>query len=179
MKLFVQIKNFPWTWRKCVHLNFILILRKKKEKTIFLKIRSFLDISKRYFLWIATLFGLKHHVSWTIVSFKGLPKKELSCNESLLGRTPTPPDCVLKSFSYFQLVVTFNRVISVERLDERSIPANAAIRKKGSSDKSVKPNVGYMYYKLVLIYFPRSKLGINVKSYQNVVGYLKLYTTTR
>ncbi|CCD68331.2 PDZ domain-containing protein [Caenorhabditis elegans] len=26
-----------------------------------------------------------------------------------------------------------------------------------------------MYYKLVLIYFPRSKLGINVKSYQNVV----------
>ncbi|EGT58677.1 hypothetical protein CAEBREN_29844 [Caenorhabditis brenneri] len=67
------------------------------------------------------------------------------------------------------MVFTIRRVISLERLDARSIPPNASIKKPDSDDKNVKPNFGYIYYKVVLIYFPRSKLGINVKSYADVV----------
>ncbi|CAL2043083.1 unnamed protein product [Caenorhabditis brenneri] len=67
------------------------------------------------------------------------------------------------------LVFTIRRVISVVRIDNKVVPSNAAIRKPYSEDLSVKPSNGYLYYKVVLIYFPRSKLGINVKSYADVV----------
>ncbi|KAF1752225.1 hypothetical protein GCK72_018779 [Caenorhabditis remanei] len=67
------------------------------------------------------------------------------------------------------LSLTVRRIISVERIDARSVPSNASIKKPPSKDKYAKPTKGYLYYKVVLIYFPRSKLGINVKSYGNVV----------
>ncbi|CAI2353354.1 unnamed protein product [Caenorhabditis sp. 36 PRJEB53466] len=66
------------------------------------------------------------------------------------------------------LKFTVRRVICMEKIiEDRNIPPNASIRKK--YDKNGKPNSGYYYYKIVLVYFPRSKLGINVKSYGNVV----------
>ncbi|CAL2044290.1 unnamed protein product [Caenorhabditis brenneri] len=67
------------------------------------------------------------------------------------------------------LVFTIRRIIGVERIDARSVPSNASIKKPDSTDMNVKPKSGYLYYKVVLIYFPRSKLGINVKSYADVV----------
>uniref|UniRef100_A0A1I7V449 PDZ domain-containing protein n=1 Tax=Caenorhabditis tropicalis TaxID=1561998 RepID=A0A1I7V449_9PELO len=67
------------------------------------------------------------------------------------------------------MVFTVRRVIYVEKIDNRSVPSNASIRKPDTKNKTVKPNFGYAYYKVVLIYFPRSKLGINVKSYADVV----------
>ncbi|KAF1752724.1 hypothetical protein GCK72_019279 [Caenorhabditis remanei] len=67
------------------------------------------------------------------------------------------------------LTLTVRRIISVERLNPRDVPSNASIKKPDSKDMNQKPNSGYVYFKVVLIYFPRSKLGINVKSYANVV----------
>lgn len=67
------------------------------------------------------------------------------------------------------LSLTVRRIISVERLNPRDVPSNASIRKPDTKDNTTKPNNGYVYFKVVLIYFPRSKLGINVKSYANVV----------
>lgn len=67
------------------------------------------------------------------------------------------------------LSFTIRRIISVHQIRESEVPKNAAILKPDDPDLSVKSNKGYVYYKIVLIYFPRSKLGINVKSYQNVV----------
>ncbi|PIC23018.1 hypothetical protein B9Z55_016861 [Caenorhabditis nigoni] len=76
-----------------------------------------------------------------------------------------------KSNKAHYLTFTFRRIISVIRLNDRDVPSNAAILKPDSdpSDVSQKTNKGYIYYKVVLIYFPRSKLGMSVKSYQNVV----------
>ena len=83
-----------------------------------------------------------------------------------------------KSQKPHYLSLTIRRIISVTRIEDRNVPANASIKKPDRTDPkddSIKPNRGYLYFKVVLIYFPRSKLGINVKSYGDVViGYPKI-----
>ncbi|EFO87967.1 hypothetical protein GCK72_018952 [Caenorhabditis remanei] len=77
-----------------------------------------------------------------------------------------------KSQKPHYLSLTIRRIISVTRIEDRNVPANASIKKPDRTDPkddSIKPNRGYLYFKVVLIYFPRSKLGINVKSYGDVV----------
>ncbi|CAI5440451.1 unnamed protein product [Caenorhabditis angaria] len=65
-------------------------------------------------------------------------------------------------------VFTVKRIMSMVKITE-GLPTNAAIKKPKSNDPQIKPTDGYVYYKLVLIYFPRANLGINIKSYNNVV----------
>ncbi|PIC23551.1 hypothetical protein B9Z55_017222 [Caenorhabditis nigoni] len=67
------------------------------------------------------------------------------------------------------LAFTVKRIISCERLELRNTPSNASARKPASKENTVKPNTGYNYFKIVLIYFPKSKLGINIKSYADCV----------
>ncbi|PIC32171.1 hypothetical protein B9Z55_012607 [Caenorhabditis nigoni] len=76
-----------------------------------------------------------------------------------------------KSNKAHYLTLTIRRIISVTRLKNSEAPSNAAVFKPDPdpSDASIKPNRGYAYFKIILIYFPRSKLGINVKSFENVV----------
>ncbi|UMM32621.1 hypothetical protein L5515_006349 [Caenorhabditis briggsae] len=74
-----------------------------------------------------------------------------------------------KSNKSHYLAFTVKRIISCERLELRNTPSNASARKPASKDPAVKPNNGYTYYKIVLIYFPKSKLGINIKSYADCV----------
>ncbi|ULT86879.1 hypothetical protein L3Y34_006543 [Caenorhabditis briggsae] len=74
-----------------------------------------------------------------------------------------------KSNKSHYLAFTVKRIISCERLELSNTPSNASVRKPASKENTVKPNTGYNYFKIVLIYFPKSKLGINIKSYADSV----------
>ncbi|CAB3397588.1 unnamed protein product [Caenorhabditis bovis] len=68
------------------------------------------------------------------------------------------------------LVFHVRRIMSVEHITDHSkLPSNASIKRPKTNNPLVKPSEGYEYYKTILIYFPKSKLGINVKSYNDVV----------
>uniref|UniRef100_A0A8R1E240 PDZ domain-containing protein n=1 Tax=Caenorhabditis japonica TaxID=281687 RepID=A0A8R1E240_CAEJA len=68
------------------------------------------------------------------------------------------------------LKIKVRRVFSVEKItQEKLIPSNATTRRKPDQNYFDKPLTSYSYWRVVLIYFPRSKLGFSVKSYDNQV----------